>query len=260
MEVTQIPIDQIKPQVLERPIDEERLNALSNSIKAVGILEPLLVVQLDNIYYLVAGQRRLKAAGRAGMATVPCIIIEADHEAALRVSLHENLYREDLNPVDEARLYAHLRDEMKYSNRKIAELVSKKEPYISQRLTMLTWDPLLVDAIAKNELSFSNGRELAQVTDTTHRRYLLRYAIQDGATYRLVREWVQDWKGKQHPVPPVEEPPLGADAAKTSSVVMSDCYWCEGSVTMDKIIMVYMCDKCFEQLDEAKKKSRETGG
>lgn len=256
MEIKQIPIDQIKPQELERPIDEDRLTALSSSIKAVGVLEPLLVVWLDSQYFLVAGQRRLKAAGRAGLSTVPCIIISADHEEALRASLHENLYREDLNPVDEAKLYAHLRDKLKYSNKKIAEMVSKKEPYVSQRLSIIEWDPLVSDAVAKNQLSFSNAREISQVTDIKHRRYLLRFAVQDGVTYRVVRDWVQRWRASQHVAPPMEEPSPELTAAKTSSVVMADCYWCEGSVNIDDIVNVFFCEGCFKQLDEAKAKSR----
>lgn len=256
-EVIQIPVDQINPQTLQRPVSEHGIAELASSIRALGVLEPLLVARHNQEFFLLAGQRRLLAAQQINLATVPCIVIPADQEKALAISLHENLFRENLTCVDEAMLYAYLRDKLKYANRAIAKMLSKSEPYVSQRLALLSWDPLIVDALKSDTISFSVARELMQVRDTTHRRYLIKHAVEDGINYRTARLWVQQWR--QSIIPPVqekEESP-GPPGQPLQTSVVADCYWCERSVKIDDICNVFLCDKCFEELAKAKVVSRQ---
>lgn len=255
-EIIDIPTDKIKPQALQRPVSPQEIDGLARSIKSLGILQPLLVLQHQEEYHLIAGQRRLMAAQQVGLATVPCIIVPADQEKALAMSLHENLFRENLTPHDEATLYAYLRDHLKYTNRAIAKMLSKSEPYVSQRLALLTWDPIIIDGIKDNTLSFSVARELMQVRDIKHRRYLARHAIDDGINYRTARMWVQQWKQARLPIPEVEEAPALPPGAGLQTQVTADCYWCEKGIPIEKIINVFLCEVCFKDLDEAKQKAR----
>jgi ParB family chromosome partitioning protein len=215
MDIKQVSVDQIEAQDLIRPISDEKLEDLAKSISSIGIIEPLIVAHSGEMFKLIAGQRRLKAAKMCSLPTVPCIIVNADHEMAIAISMHENLQREDLNSVDEAHLYAYLRDKLKYASAKIARMVGKSEPYISQHLALLTYLPEIILALRKCEISFSVARELSNITDRNHALYLLRHAVEDGATQRMVRFWVQSWRSskvqREEPGPDDEPLPLVTD-------------------------------------------------
>lgn len=256
MTIQQLPLDKIKPQALQRPFNESALDQLASSVRSLGILEPLLVAQRGDEFFLIAGQRRLAAAKRVGLGTVPCIIVPADQEQALAISLHENIYRENLNPMDEADLYQYLQSQLGYSNRRIAEMITKSESYVSQRLGALHWDPQLVEGIRDSSLSFSVARELARVDDVSHRRYLIKHARADGVNYRTVRTWVCRYIGDKATVEKEESLPSMDKGRALSGALKTDCYWCETSVDIDTINNVFLCDPCFEDLAKVKEKSR----
>lgn len=251
--VVEIPVNKIKNQLLKRSISEEGIEHLCSSIKKLGILEPLLVVEHEGSFTLLAGRRRLEAAQMINMATVPCLIIPADQEKALAVTLHENLFREHLNTMDEVNLYLYLRDTLGYSNRRIAEFASKKEAYISQRLAISSWHPKLQDALKEENVHFSIARELAHVDDTNHMLYLLRQAVEHGANYRTVRYWVQQWKQSMVPPAPHDESEDLPDLQTTKQHVVSNCFWCEVPVDIDKVVVVHFCEKCYGELATAKR-------
>ena len=252
MQIIDIPIDAIKPQALQRPVSPQGIDELARSIRTLGVLEPLLVVQHQQDYHLIAGQRRLMAARQVGHATVPCILVPADQEKALAISLHENLFRQNLTPVDEAELYSYLRDHLTYTNRAIAKLLSKSEPYVSQRLALLTWDPIIVEAVRNETMSFSVARELSQVHDLKHRRYLAKHAISDGVNYRTVRMWVQQWKSSLLPPPQEDQTSPGPTGPSIHTEAMTDCYWCEETVPVAKVCNVFFCERCMNDLQKAK--------
>lgn len=256
-EVIDIPTDQIKPQALQRPVSPQGIDELARSIKTLGVLEPLLLVQHQDVYHLIAGQRRLLAAQQVGLATVPCIIVPADQEKALQISLHENLFRENLTPHDEAILYAYLRDHLKYTNRAIAKMLSKSEPYVSQRLALLTWDPIIIDGIKDGSLCFSVARELMQVKDMKHRRYLARHAIDEGINYRTARTWVQQWKMSLVPPPSTGEAEPVPPGPELRTEVVSTCYWCDKGIPIEKVVVVHYCEVCFDDLEKVREKSRK---
>jgi len=256
-DIIDIPIEKIKEQVLQRPVSQQGIEQLANSIKAVGILSPLLVVQHQETFHLIAGQRRLLAAGIIHLPTVPCIVVPVDQEKALAMSLHENLFREDLTAADEANLFAYLRDKLAYSGEKIAKLISKSGPYVSQRLALLTWDPQLVQGIKDRTISFSVARELSQVHDVQHRRYLIKHAIAQGINYRTASSWVKQWKAELIPAPLTKEEEGITEPHYLQTHVMCDCFWCEKSVPIEKVCNVIFCDECFKELKMAKSKSRQ---
>lgn len=256
-EIVDIPTDAIKPQTLQRPVSPQGIDELASSIRKIGLLEPLLIVEHQDNYFLIAGQRRLLAAQQLNMATVPCIIVPADQEKALAMSLHENLFRENLSVIDEASMFAYLRDSLSYSNRSIAKMISKSEPYVSQRLALLTWDPIIQEGIRSGGLSFSVARELSQVHDAKHRRYLVKHAIDDGINYRTARMWVTQWKMSKVPPKEVLEdgPNPLAQSAPIKSVV--PCYWCEQDIPIEDVTSVWLCPFCMEQMTQAKAHSRK---
>jgi ParB family chromosome partitioning protein len=256
-EVKSLPIDQIKPQKVERPLDQKFIYELSESIKRVGILEPLTVAKANGDFVLVFGRHRLEAARAAGLTHVPCLEIEPDAHKTIAATLHENLFRRELNAYDEAQLYAHLSAEMKLSNRDIAKMAAKSEAYISQRLSMFRWLPELVSAVRKNEISFSVARELSSYHDSKRMKFLLGIAIQQGSNYRTVRSWRQ--RDEAEIGAPTSDEPADETTPASPKVFRpyGRCFWCEDDVDLDKLVDVHLCMDDYKQLMEAKEKSRQ---
>lgn len=261
-DIIDVPLEKIKEQVLQRPVSQLGLQQLATSIKAVGILSPLLVVQREEVFHLIAGQRRLLAAGMLHLPTVPCIVVPADQEQALSMTLHENLFREDLTAVDEANLFCYLRDNLHYNGEKIAKLISKSASYVSQRLALLTWDPRIIAALKDRVMSFSVARDLSQVTDVKHRRYLIHHAIDQGINARTATAWVRQWRASMIPSPPPREDDELPPSGELHTRVESDCFYCQLTVDIAKMVNVLLCDTCFSGLREAKEadlKKRKQG-
>lgn len=256
-QITQVPVDKIKPQELQREVSEKGVAELALSIKRIGIIQPLLVAKDGDDLCLIAGQRRLMAARIAGKATVPCIMIHADHEKALTTSIAENLHRESLDPVTEAQMYVYLKTTLKKSNKDIAKMVSKSEAYISQHVNMLSWLPALVDAVKSHSISFTVGRELARVKEREHCHYLLGLAVSEGANYRTVRMWVREWEVSKIPLvgsDPVTQPDTHEQLERK---IVMDCWWCGNSGPASAMSTFIMCPICTEQLKEGREASRK---
>jgi ParB family chromosome partitioning protein len=155
-------IDLIRPNRYQprRHFSEEDLADLSRSIREQGVIQPLLVRQADTGYELVAGERRLRAAGLAGLDQVPIVIKELTDDRMLEMSIVENIQREDLNPMEEADAYQRLMDEFGLTQAKVAERVGKSRPAVANFLRLLQLPPFIRDNIMDNTLSMGHARAL----------------------------------------------------------------------------------------------------
>lgn len=253
-EIIDVPIDDIKAQILERTPTDQGILELASSIKQIGIIEPLIVLKADDEYILQAGKRRLLAARQAGLPTVPCIVVEVDQTQSFAITLHENLYRENLNPVDEAYIYQQLRDRHRYSGKEIAAMIGRKEGYVSQRLQIILWPDNLVEALATESISFSVARELSIITDTKHRNWLLKHAIESGVNYRTARRWRIEWQSQpQAPdtEPDYTKPPEPEQPLEQPQVL---CWWCGKFHPTNHMITIQLCHSDFSALQFSKEK------
>jgi ParB/RepB/Spo0J family partition protein len=243
-----VDIDSITSQHLIRPMDDTKLDELSNSIRKHGIIEPLIVTKENESYRLIAGQRRLAAAKRIGLAVVPCHILKSDLEEAMAISLHENLFRQDLSTIDEFMLFKYMKISLSYTSSTIAQIAGKSTSYISQRLDMDSWEPELFEALKANHINFSVARELSQVTDKRHLLYLLKYAIDAGANYRTVHSWVSQWKAT--PVQDRVVDPLSSDQESPPTYVPTKvtCELCKGQFEPVHIYTILSCISCRNEL------------
>jgi len=157
-----LPVDRIHPNPRQprRSSDPVKMDELVRSVQARGVLEPLLVRPVGDGYELVAGERRLRAAQRAGMTEVPAIIVDIDDKSSLEVSLVENIQREDLNPVDEARAYQILADEFGRTHDEIAVQVGKDRSTVTNLLRLLRLPPEVLGAVANGSLSVGHARAI----------------------------------------------------------------------------------------------------
>lgn len=153
------------PDQPRRAFDEEALGLLADSIRRVGILQPLVVRRAGLRYELIAGERRLRAATRAGLTEVPIVIREAADTERLELALIENLQRRDLSPLEEAEAYKHLADDYALSQEDIATRVGKSRPAIANALRLLALPEEVKARLESGELSAGHARAVLSLDD-----------------------------------------------------------------------------------------------
>ena len=172
--------------------DEESLRELSESIKQVGILQPLLVVRHNDGYKLIAGERRLKAAKMAGLREVPAIILDDSSELNLRaIQLIENLQRQDLNPIEEAKAFQDLIKNHSLTHEKLAEILGKSRAYVSNTLRLLNLEASVLELVAKGLISVGHAKILVSVSNSVAQKSLAKKILSAGLSVRELEEIVK---------------------------------------------------------------------
>lgn len=179
----QIPVDLIRPNPDQprKDFNGESLLALAESIEAKGVLQPLVVRALaGGTYELIAGERRLRASKIAKLETVPAIVRDAEGAERLELALLENVAREDLNPVDEARACATLVDDLGVSKAELASRIGRSRPAVANAIRLLDLPDDVLELIERAELTGAHGRALLMTRDNDARRALARQAVSEG--------------------------------------------------------------------------------
>lgn len=186
-----IVLDRIKDPVapLRSDLSHEAVQDLTESIKRVGIIEPLVVRKKDGDFEIIAGHRRLVACGIVGLTEAPCIVVDVDDEKAELLKLHENLNRTDINPIDWAFHLVHLKKQYQYSTAKLAKMLGMSEAWVTQHLAIKDYDTPLLEGLKHNTIAFSSARELAQIKDPKKRGVYIKHAISGGITTALAVQW-----------------------------------------------------------------------
>ena len=182
LEVTQIEPNPDQPRA---KFDASALDALAGSIGSVGLLQPLIVRPLDDgRYELVAGERRWRAAQKAGIDRVPAVIRTSPEDERLQAALIENMVREDLNPVEEARACAALVDDLGISKEELARRVGRSRAAISNLIRLLDLPDPVLGLLERGELSEGHGRAILQVEDQDRRTRVAKEAASEGWSVR----------------------------------------------------------------------------
>jgi ParB family transcriptional regulator, chromosome partitioning protein len=192
--LAELPLQSVVPSRFQtREIfDEAALDDLAASIKEVGVLQPILVrPSSNNSYELVAGERRWRAARRAGLSTIPAIIKETPDRASVLHVLVENLQREDLDPLEEAAGFQQLVAELGATHEEVAARVGRSRSAVTNSLRLLQLTPAIQKMIKTKELSAGHARTLLQVTDKAFQESLARRAVAEGMTVRQVEAAIQ---------------------------------------------------------------------
>lgn len=165
--ILSVPISQIDPKIDQprRTFDSESLTGLSESIKANGVLQPILARKIDDRYEIIAGERRFRASRIAGLTEIPVIVLEADDLDAAKFALIENLQREDLNPYEEARAYSMLMKEYRLSQEEISSQIGKSRSAIANSLRLLDLPDEIVRMLTEGLITAGHGRALLGLRD-----------------------------------------------------------------------------------------------
>lgn len=195
--VVELALDRLSPNPRQprAQMSGDRLEELTLSIETHGVLQPIIVRPVGDDYEIVAGERRWRAAQRAGLAAVPCMVQDVSDEDSLQIALIENLQREDLNPVEAARGYRHLIQEFGLSQEQLAQAIGKSRSAIANTMRLLDLPQPLLQAIQSGEISEGHGRALLGLSGAEDRLLELCEMIREQGltvrdTERLVREAV----------------------------------------------------------------------
>ena len=198
----EIPTDLVVPNPNQprREFDEEALQALAGSLGEQGVLQPVLVrPKADGTYELVAGERRWRAARIAGLELIPAIVREREDAAALEVALIENMAREDLNPIEEARACAALVEELGLTRTEIARRVGRSRVAVSNLVRLLDLPDDAIELLQQGVLSEGHGRALLLAEDHASRRSLARAAADEGWSVRVTEERARESNAPSKP-------------------------------------------------------------
>ena len=210
LRLSQIEPDKNQPR---KHFEEDAMEQLSASIKAHGLIQPIIVTPIgDDRYRIIAGERRWRACRMAGLEEVPVLIREYSAQEISEISLIENLQREDLNPIEEALGYRNLMDVYGMTQEKIADTVSKSRSAVANTLRLLALPEQILDFIKTTELSAGHARALLSVDDADTQLALANRIITEGLSVRQTEELVK--KTKKEPKATITTDPAVAQALR----------------------------------------------
>lgn len=193
--LAEVPIDAIVPNPHQPRVhfDEESLAELAASIEELGVLQPVLVRMTgEQAFELIAGERRWRAARRAGLTTIPAIVRLTDDRASMEQALVENLHRQDLTPLEEAAAYQQLIEDFELTHEQVAERVGKSRSAVTNTLRLLSLPPTIQHLLADGRLSAGHARALLSTPDRAFQEQLARRTVAEQWSVRMVEDAVRD--------------------------------------------------------------------
>jgi ParB family chromosome partitioning protein len=221
-DLRQVPVELIAPNPRQprRSFDQAALQGLAESIAERGVVQPVLVRPVaGGTYQLVAGERRWRAAQLAGLESVPALVRSRDDSTALEVALIENMAREDLNPVEEARACAALVEELGLTREEVGRRVGRSRVAVSNLLRVLDLPDEVLELLEAGALTEGHGRALLLAEDHADRRRLGRDAAREGWTVRVVEQKAREANGADRARPARTAPAVHPDQAAAATEV-----------------------------------------
>lgn len=197
--ILEVDINYIAPNENQprKNFDEEKLNALSQSIKENGLIQPILVTKNGEYYTIIAGERRWRAAKLAGLKKIPVIEKKLSDIEVMEISLIENLQREDLNPIEEAMAYKRLVDDFQLTQEEIAKRVGKSRPAVANSMRLLNLDTRVVNYVVDGTLSEGHGRILVSIENKDLQYEMAKKIIDESLNVRQTEKLVKKLNDKK---------------------------------------------------------------
>lgn len=241
-----------EPQgMLRMEIDQEYISELAQSIKEIGLLQPILLAYQEDRFEIVAGHCRYLAHQKAGLLKIKAYCKEMAREEIVIARATENLNRKDLTPIEEAATYSDLVKTYGISIADVAKKVGKSAGIVKRRIDMLRMPPQLQEALHKGRISIAVAEELWPISDLVQLDYYLSFALDGGCTKDVARQWSKDWKDSQR---------RRSSAVEGSSEPMSPCEprptflpcdLCSGPVELGKDKIMRACPECYARIINA---------
>lgn len=190
----ELPIQMVNPNPLQprRAFDEDTLEGLTDSVRELGVLQPVLVRAVDDRYELIAGERRWRAAKRAGLPTIPAVVKAVDDESSLEQALVENLHRQDLNALEEAAAYQQLIEDFGLTQDQVATRVGKSRSAIANHLRLFQLPPAVQKLVGEGLLSAGHAKAVLGHPDRAYQETLARRAVSEQLSVRDLERLVKE--------------------------------------------------------------------
>ena len=250
-ELVQIPVGSIRPNARQprRRLDPESIAGLAESVRAQGIVQPVIVRRAgDGTWELIAGERRWRAAKAAGLATVPAVVRASDDRESLLLALVENVAREDLSAVEEARAYAVLQDEFGLLLGEVAERVGRSKPSVSNRLRLLELPEDVLALVERGAITEGHARAVLAVPDHEGRRDLARKIVRQSLSVRAA-ERAARWAGAR--TKPRRASPVDPALAARAKAALERLAGAEARVTATRIEIPFADETELAEIVEA---------
>lgn len=190
-----------------KTFDEEKIQDLANSILQHGVIQPIVLRKKENGYEIVAGERRWRAAIKAGLTEVPCLVRELSDEQNMLIAIIENMQREDLNPIEEAEGLNQMIVSFGLTQEEVSKSVGKSRPYITNSLRLLKLPDYVRDLISEGQMSAAHGRTIVTIADENTRKALCDKIVKEGLSVRETEKLAAEiGKPKKKPVKKQKNP------------------------------------------------------
>lgn len=245
-QIERISLDLIDDPMLamRSQMDEEKLYELATSIAEHGLIQPVTLRKNGDRYEVVAGHRRVRASRIAQMAFINAIVKPLTDTETDTIRVHENLYREDVNPVDEARHIRKMVDVHKVAPEQLARMTGKSEAYLQARYALLDYPDYLVQAVELGHVSLTAAQWLFRIENDTIRKEYTRFAMLGGITAKRAEAWFRSWQlGSLPREATAFIEPLPEVSAEPRKLLMP-CVLCRHDDDIENQIMVYAHKDC----------------
>lgn len=241
--VLQLRIADIDPNRAQprRRFDEDALSELAASIASVGVIQPVIVRELNGRYQLIAGERRWRAARMAGLSDIPAIVRDWDEVKRLEVALIENLQRDDLNPIEEAQGVRQLMEQCGYTQEAAAERLGKSRSALANLLRLLTLDDRVLMLVEGKQLSAGHARALVAIEDKGEQVRLAGLCISQGWSVRQLEKICQQARAgvDAEPVPKAAVPREARELERLAREAFGTKAQLDGDLTKGKLVLHY---------------------
>jgi ParB family chromosome partitioning protein len=240
----ELPVGSIVPNPHQPRVhfDEESLAELAASVREIGVLQPVLVRPgaEDGTYELIAGERRWRAARRAGLAVIPAIVRTTDDLGSVERALVENLHRQDLTPLEEASAYQQLIEDFSLTHEQVASRVGKSRSAISNTLRLLSLPAAIQALLADGRLSAGHAKALLGTPDRAFQEQLARRAVSESWSVRMLEDAVRDRGGAAQPASEAPTPPASSPVGDGAGLTAATRLRPPGLLELEELLAEYL--------------------
>jgi len=246
--IEKISVDRIDdPQApMRTQMDEQKLDELAQSIKMHGLIQPITLRKVGERYEVIAGHRRFTACKRIGIPLISAIVRVLTDSEADGMRMHENLYREDVNPVDEARYIRKMIDIHNVEPEHLSVMTGKSEAYLRARYDLLNFPDYLLQAVEQESISLTAAHWLAKIGDDRVRKEYTRFAIIGGITAKRAEAWHHSWTLGSLPREASAYHELPSAAVPEARKLIMPCILCRHDDDIEEMGMYYSHRDCAE--------------
>lgn len=250
----EIALTQIIPprNPMRTKIDPDKLTDLTNSIREAGLIHPITVTKRGNKFEIATGHRRFLACKKLHWKTINATVITADEAKLHQIRTHENFFRDDVPPSQQADYLAELQTRQQLTNKQLSKIIGRPESWISERLSIIGYPKQLRAALDEETLTFATTRQLARIEDADKRNHLIDYAIKTGCSEQTAQQWRRDANaGTLDPAPVTQDQDTGQWSVNTQPIY-AECTACAKKVTLSESIVIRVCPECAEKIVDRK--------